>query len=87
MTRHLQVPIWMEWSTIQTQSSARILGPTKAASPMRSNQSRPVNQAGEFSSGLVGGRNRSNAPAAQRNDAPLSITIDTNRCTTPSGYC
>ena len=87
MTRHLHGPIWTEWLTIQTQSSAMILGPTKAASPMRNNQSRPVDQAGEDSSGHVGGRNSSNAPAAQRRDAPLSITIATNRWTTPSGYC
>ncbi len=64
MTRHLHGPIWTEWSTIQTQSSAMILGPTKAASPMRNNQSRPVDQAGEDSWGHVGGRNSSSTRGA-----------------------
>ena len=54
MTRHLHCPIWIEWSTIQTQSSAMILGRTKAASPIRSNQSRPVDHAGDASSGHDG---------------------------------
>jgi hypothetical protein len=87
MTRHLHWPIWIEWSIIQAQSSALTLGLSKAASPSRNNQSRPVVQWGAISSESVAWPNCPKTRAAHRNDAPLWSTKTTNHWTIPTAYC
>ena len=87
MTRHLHCPIWIEWSTIQTQSSAISLRRSRAASPIRSSHIRPVDPAGVISSWPVAEPSNSKTLAAHRNDAPRSRTSDTNHSTTHTEYC
>ena len=82
MTRHLHWPIWIEWSIIQTQSSATTLGRSRAARPIRKSHSRPVNQSGAVSSYRADGPYSVITLAAQRRDVPQTVTSDTNLCET-----